>query len=215
MRAFLFLSNQELEKLNLNSEEKKVIKKYLNGNKIHRYRIDQSDQFLIYSDCDVKKEIANGVFPNLKKHLDFNRKYITSSNGPYGIHRPRKKLFFESKKIVTPSMFVNPIFAIDYNNNYYLGMSYNIIVQNDTEYELEYIIAILNSSFGKNWFNVNGKHRGAGVDIGVGKLEEFPIKNASVTIKNELKNLVLSLEQNYNAENDKKIDKIVNELYNS
>jgi adenine-specific DNA-methyltransferase len=209
------LSNQELEKLNLNSEEKKVIKKYLNGNKIHRYRIDQSDQFLIYSDCDVKKEIANGVFPNLKKHLDFNRKYITSSNGPYGIHRPRKKLFFESKKIVTPSMFVNPIFAIDYNNNYYLGMSYNIIVQNDTEYELEYIIAILNSSFGKNWFNVNGKHRGAGVDIGVGKLEEFPIKNASVTIKNELKNLVLSLEQNYNAENDKKIDKIVNELYNS
>lgn len=73
-------------------------------------------------------------------------------------------------------MFIDPEFAID-NENYFIGMSFISIIQRDKKYSLEYLLGILNSKYASNWFNVYGKKRGAGVDIGVNKLRTFPIPN--------------------------------------
>lgn len=212
-KGIFVLSKDELNSLNLTQDELTVIKKYIDGNDIKKYTLNFSNKYLIYSDGICKEKIKNGVFPNIKKHLDCMQKYITSSNKPYGIHRPRKKEYFENKKIITPSMFENPCFAIDYNNNYYVGMSFNCLIQKDVNYELEYILGILNSEFAKKWFYKNGKKRGIGVDIGVDKLRSFPIKITSKENKKAIINYVLSLQEEYSELKEKELNDLIDKIY--
>lgn len=213
-QGIFVLTKQEVNALNLTPLEHKMLKKYISGVNINKYSLSFSDNYLIYADSNFTKELKEGKYPNLKKHLKFMEKYITSSNKPYGLHRPRNKRFFENKKIICPSMFKEPSFAIDYKNNYYVGMSCNSLIQKDSNYELEYILGILNSDFAKDWFNNNGKKRGAGVDIGVTKLRSFPIKKASPETKDKIKTYVLNLQKNYSEKEQEKLNDTIRELYN-
>jgi len=208
------LSKNELEHLNLNSKENSIIKKYLEPTDIGKYLIDFHNNYLIYSDKEVIKKIQKDEYPNIKKHLDNFRIFITSSNKPYGLHRPRQKKYFDSPKIIFKEMFSNCEFALDYEKHY-VGMSFSVIIQKNVKFSLEYLLAILNSKLALYWFYKNAKHRGAGVDVGVKKLRTFPvninIKEMSspviyqyvfISCKNEITNFIHSL-----------IDAMVYELY--
>lgn len=174
------LSQDELENLNLNSKELRHIKKYIDPNDVDKYFINSnSGKYLIYSDSSLKLKIEkDDNFKNLKAHLLHMSPFITSSNKPYGLHRPRKSKFFEKDKIVFKSMFSKPEFDID-ETQLYFGMSFSSIIQKDEKYSLKYLLGILNSCFANKWFYTYGKQRGIGVDIGVEKLRLFPVKNAS------------------------------------
>ena len=113
------------------------------------------------------------------------RQFITSSNKPYGLHRPRKSIFFEKEKIVFKGMFSKPEFDID-ESKLYFGMSFSSIIKKDKTYSLKYLLGILNSSFANKWFYTYGKQRGAGVDIGVEKLRSFPVRKANEKIQKTL-----------------------------
>jgi len=169
---------------------------------------------LIYSDKDVVKRIQKGDYPNIKKHLEKFRMFITSSNKPYGLHRPRQKKYFDSPRIIFKEMFANCEFVLDYKEHY-VGMSFSVIIQKDVRYSLEYLLSILNSRLALYWFYKNAKHRGAGVDVGVQKLRMFPVnininemsspviyQYVFVSCKNEITNFLYSL-----------IDAMVYELY--
>ena len=52
------------------------------------------------------------------------------------------------------------------------------------------MLAILNSSLGKHWFNSSGKKRGVGVDIGVAVFRQFPIYKAVIKRQNLVEILV-------------------------
>lgn len=172
------LSKNEIMKLNLNQKEQLVLKKYLDPNDVDKYLINYKDKYLIYSDKKLKEKIKRDKqYLNLKKHLDRFKIFITSSNKPYGLHRPREKKYFEQPKIIFKNMFVNVGFSFDDEGKYYFGFSFSSIIQKNEKYDLKYILSILNSRFAENWFYKNGKKRGAGVDIGVQKLRQFPIKN--------------------------------------
>ena len=162
---------------------------------IDAYHINTSNpQYLIYTDDDGKRKISSNVggeYTTLKEHLDKLSNYITSSNAPYGIHRPRNKNAFTSKKIIGPSMFDSPTFAYD-SNSFFVGMSYNVITPQTTKFSLMYLLGILNSKYAKYWFWKNAKHRGVGVDVGVTKLREFPL------VKNPVHQIVKDIELNVN-----------------
>ena len=174
------LSEKEVSDLKLTSEEKKILKPYLDPSDVGRYVISKKEpKYLIYSDKNSKILIANDVaYKNIKKHLDKLKKYITSSNKPYGLHRPRKKVFFENSKIIFKNMFTRPQFVYD-DNKYYFGFSFSSVILNNDQYLLKYLLAILNSKFAEGWFYINGKMRGGGVDIGVEKLRTFPVATAT------------------------------------
>ncbi len=222
------LSNQELNSLKLNQLELKTIKKYLDPKDVFRYGIKtRHKRFLIYSDKEVKEQIKGGkMLPHIQKHLDKFALYITSSNKPYGLHRPREKKYFENPKIIFKNMFVRPEFAYD-KNAYYFGFSFSSIIQKDVKYNLKYILGILNSRFASLWYSKFGKERGAGFDIGVEKLRQFPIVQISSSDQKPFVNLVdkiiqITINDNY-ATNDKEqkivrgieeqIDKMVYKLY--
>lgn len=170
------LSKDELKKINLSDMEiNSVIKKYLDPTDISKYRINFSNKYLIYSDKDVKEAIARNKYPNIKRHLDKYSPFITSSNKPYGLHRPRVSKYFEKPKIIFKGMFTNNEFVLD-KNKYYVGMSFSLIIQKDKDFSLEYLLGVLNSKFALHWFYKTAKHRGAGIDVGVEKIRTFPIK---------------------------------------
>jgi hypothetical protein len=185
------LSEDELEELNLNNEEIEHIKPYVDPNDICKYSIEiQTKKFIIYSDKELKTRIENdNKLSNIKKHLDLFSPFITSSNKPYGLHRPRKQKYFEFPKIIFKGMFVYPEFEYD-DDKYYFGFSFSSIIQKNKNFSLKYLLALLNSRFAQKWFNTHGKQRGAGVDIGVEKLRLFPVLKANRDIQSLVSNLV-------------------------
>ena len=176
-QGIFVLNDEELKNLKLNEEEKKCVVKYLDTNDVFRWKISPKEpKWLIYSDKIIKKEIENNKkFSNLKKHLNRYINFITSSNKPYGLNRPRDSKYFNQKKIIFKGMFKNPEFTID-TKNYYVGMSFiSIIQKKEKKYSLEYLLGILNSKFASDWFNLLGKKRGVNVDIGIYKLKVFQL----------------------------------------
>ena len=213
------LSKPELNKLNLNSNERKHIVKYLDPNDIQAYSIEpQQSKFLIYSDKNAKTLIAtNGSFPNLKKHLQFYSDFITSSNAPFGLHRPRESKYFLEKKILFKGMFERNEFAID-TEKHFVGMSFISIVEKSPSkgFSLEFLLGLLNSKYGLNWFYTYGKKRGAGVDIGVEKLRTFPLpdkpnKKVEAIVKQIIAN---KSEHGDTTKYEQELDTIVYRLYN-
>lgn len=225
------LSDKEIDSLKLDDEEKTIIKKYLDISDVKRYSVNFERQYLIYSDKLVREKIASGEFPHLKAHLDKIRQFITSSNAPYGLHRPRESKYFENPKLICGGMFLTPQFCFD-DEKYYVGFSFSVIIEKDKKYNLKYLLGLLNSDFGKKWFDTNGKKRGVGVDIGVAVFRKFPVYKANAGQQKQIAILVDKIlelnkkinraEENSNEwlrlkseieKTDKEIDQKVYELY--
>lgn len=168
------MNEKEVKSLNLKLDEKKLLKPYINTNHIGRYEILFKNEYLLYLGKKERLDIANGLYPNIKIHLDSMSEFITSSNKPYGIHRTRNSRFFESPKIICKGMFLKPSFHYD-EDKYYCGFSFSVIIQKSNKFSLKSLLGIMNSELAQYWFLVNGKKRGVGVDIGVQVFREFPI----------------------------------------
>lgn len=109
------LSEDEMTELSLNRFEKESIKPYVDPSNVHKYWINNRfNDYLIYSDKELKSKIEHDPkFINLKRHLDRMSPFITSSNQPYGLHRARKRKYFERPKIIFKNMFAKPEFDYD------------------------------------------------------------------------------------------------------
>ena len=60
-------------------------------------------------------------------------------------------------------------------SKFFFGFSFSSIIQKEKNYDLKYVLAILNSNFALYWYQRNCKKRGAGFDVGVQKIRDFPI----------------------------------------
>ena len=222
------LTQNEVDALRLSEKEKRVLKKYLNPVNVFRYGVKEESKYLIYSDKHVRERIkSDRRYNRLKNHLDKFQGFITSSNAPYGIHRPRKDKYFIYPKIIFKSMFAKPEFTYD-TSEFFFGFSFSSIIKKDRDYDLKYILAILNSNLALYWYQRNCKKRGIGFDVGVRKIREFPIakvlrwqqeplivlvdKILAITEgKDYLEN---TAEQKRVREYEKQIDQLVYKLYN-
>jgi hypothetical protein len=181
------LTENELNKIGLSNDDD-IIKKYVDPNDIGKYKINLKEpKFLIYSDNENREHIASdNNYESLKSHLDLYSDFITSSNAPYGLHRPRKEVFFTQPKIIFKIMFKEPEFTYD-SSDLYFGFSFSSIINKpNNNHNLKYLLALINSKLANAWFNINGKQRGAGVDIGVNKLRTFPViisDNEAILVK--------------------------------
>jgi adenine-specific DNA-methyltransferase len=168
------LTENEVKILGFTKEETTLLKPYVNTLHIKRYALKFANEYLLYIGKQEREDIAKGKYPNVKKHLDNVKEFITSSNAPYGIHRTREQRYFEEPKLICKGMFLKPDFYLD-EDKYYCGFSFSVIIQKSKEYDLKLLLAIMNSKLGEYWFNLNGKKRGVGVDIGVKVFRLFPL----------------------------------------
>lgn len=217
------LTNDELQALHLNDNEKKFVKIFLEENSINKYYINDqiNRKYLLY----ITKENCINIddYPNIKAHLlkyrvimDKRRETLNGSNKWYHLHWPRKKEYFEQEKLVIPSMF--EINTVGYDiNNYYFGMSSNLITKKtDSDYSMKTILAILNSKFALDWFYKNGKKRGTGVDIGVAKLSLFPVPQKITNQDDIIKEVerIIKIIQDTNLKIDNKQLQIIEKIEN-
>ncbi|MBI5222776.1 MAG: N-6 DNA methylase [Candidatus Magasanikbacteria bacterium] len=230
------VNSEELKNLNLNEEEKSFVKKYLDTKDVSKYSISHNREHLLYINRENCPDISR--YPNLGKHLvrfknimDNRRETLKKSNQWFQMHWPRDNKYFESPKLICKGMFLSPEFCFD-NEKFYVGFSFSVIIQKNKDYDLKYLLGLLNSSYGENWFNANGKKRGVGVDIGVAAFRNFPVHKASKSQQKQIvvlvdKMLILNKELKEVVENsdqwkkikdeivktDKKIDEEVYKLY--
>ena len=174
------------ERLSFTNLEKQFLRKYLRGVDVSRYMFNYSNYYVFYIGNKENQDIKRNrkLYPNIVKHLDKYKKFITSSNAPYGIHRIRDPRFFEAPKIIGQNMFDNPSFTYC-AEGFYVNFAFNIIISNSNLYDLKYLLGILNSKFGAFWFNLNAKKRGVNNDLGVGVLRTFPVANIDFTNPND------------------------------
>lgn len=190
------LNKEELNKLRINSNELGIVKPYYTTEKIHKYYGNPDNDFwIIYADLYVRKNIKD--FPNIKNHLDKFKKIMTSDFKPYGLHRPREKIFFEGEKIL--SLRKTSKVSFTYTNfPCYVSRAFLIIKPNNIN--LKFLVGLLNSKLINYWLYYKGKRQGEQLQIDKEPLLELPLISPPDTDKQKIISLVnqmLSLQKEF------------------
>jgi len=168
------LSHKEFKELELEENEKKLVKPYFNTEQFSRfYAKNENDYWLIYTDSKFKNPDAILPYPNIKQHLDKFVDIITSDNKPYGLHRAREERFFQNEKIIVQRKCAGrPIFTYA-NFDTYVSATFYLI---QTErVNLKFLTALLNSKLIAFWLKNKGKMQGNNYQIDKEPLLEIPI----------------------------------------
>jgi len=218
------LEEMEIQGLKLTKAESGFVRPFYDEAAIGRFDLDRSASksllYLTKKNCPVIKGL-----PNIEKHLrqfklimDARRETVNGTIAWFQLHWPRDPRFFESPKVVLPSMFSLPCAAY-VSEAAYFGLGSNVVVGGSKPYSLKLLCAFLNSKVGTWWFYTHGKQRGVGVDIGVDRLRQFPLPKI-VSHVNEVETLVDQILakklKNHVADTtalEREIDQLVYALY--
>lgn len=177
------LSNNEKKELNFNKKELSLIKPYYTTEQLFKYYADDKNKYwLIYTKSDINDKINE--YPNIKKHLDKFKNIITSSNKPYGLHRPRKEDIFLKEKIIVARKSEKPNFTfVDFDS--YVSQTFNVIKTD--RFDLKILSTILNSKLIEFWLKFNGKIQGNLYQLDKEPLLKIPIiREIPENIKKEI-----------------------------
>ncbi len=174
------LSLEEYRLLNLNDNEKELVKPFYTTNELHRYYGNKyHDLWIIYTDSSFKNKDKIKPYPNIKKHLDKFQKVITSSNKPYGLHRSREEKFFKGEKIISlRKCSGKPTFTYTDFDCY---VSQTFFVIKSDRINLKYLTAIFNSELIAFWLKYKGQMQGSNYQIDKRPLLSIPIKKIEDT----------------------------------
>ena len=203
-QGIFVLSNEERDKLYLNSYETEIIKPYYTTNQIKRYYVDSENElWTIYTDSSFKESTKMIDYPNIKNHLDKFIQIFTSDNRPYGLHRARNQRFFENEKVFAVRKSVDhPVFSYcDFPC--YVSQTFNIIQTNRVN--LKYLTGLLNSKLIEFWLRNKGKMQGANFQLDKEPLQQIPIAVPSKQIQELVSHFVdciISLKTNYGRLNN-------------
>jgi adenine-specific DNA-methyltransferase len=226
------LKKKEMLNLRLNQFEKSKIKSLFKNSDIARYYCKtESDFFLIDLFWPNDRDIDIKTIPNLMNHLKkyeailSNRKENANgidkaiAKGIYWFASVRRKLDFETEKIISPQRSRRNTFA--YNNMpWYASADVYFITKKDKSFSLKYILALLNSKLYYIWLYHKGKMKGETLELYQKPLSEIPIKRISSTEQDpfiKLVDQILSAKQkdpNTDTSNlEKQIDEMIYKLY--
>ena len=142
-------------------------------------------------------------YPHLKAHLDIFAKVITSSNGPYGLHRARKESVFTGEKILSLRKVSRPTFTYT-DFDCYVSQSYNVIKTD--RWNAKALTALLNSNVVSFWLRYKGKMQGDNYQIDREPLLSIPLTNLNENDSSQLASLVEqqidALRQSMSAKSD-------------
>jgi len=214
------LSLEEYRLLNLNDNEKDLVKPFYTTNELDRYYGNKHhDLWIIYTDSSFKNKDKIKPYPNIKNHLDKFQKVITSSNKPYGLHRSREEKFFKDEKIISLRKCSDkPTFTYTDFDCY---VSQTFFVIKSDRINLKYLTAIFNSELIAFWLKYKGQMQGNNYQVDKRPLLSITIKKIEDTKPFEMMvDYIIALkqgdEEKYQFEIEffeRLIDTMVYELY--
>jgi len=175
--GIFLLSTAEVKRIARTKAERQLIKPYFTTRQISRYFADsRTSVWMLYTTSEL--ELAPNC-RSVKRHLDRFQPVITSSNKPYGIHRPRDPYFHVGEKILALRKTSKPDFAyVTFPS--YVTQTFNIIKPRSRSYDLRYLTGILNSKLAYFWFWHKGKHQGELLQIDKEPLMRFPLRTVDL-----------------------------------
>lgn len=218
------LSPDELNSIQINDDEKDVIKNFIKNSNIKKYSFESNKDKLIY----LRWEDNLFKYPNIKNHLLRFKDILKDQADRYGedypwfaLHRPRDQNIFESKnKILVPYRNRSNVFGYS-EDAIYSSRDVFFIRTKDINYDLKYILALLNSKLFYIWLYFKGKRKGQTLELYHTPLSNIPIKKITKEDQQLFINLIdaiLSLDD-YKSQEKKfyqlqsNIDDIVYDLY--
>ena len=210
------LTDNEIKKLSLNENEKKLLKPLYESELLTKYTYKKDNhKYIIYTDSSFKDISQMKEYPILKKHLDNFKEVITSDNKPYGLHRARKEEFFIENKIVSLRKTSEPYFCYLDKPSYFMAEFY--ILKTD-RIDMKYLTGLLNSKLVAFWLKHMGKMQGSNYQIDKEPLMNIPIKIADENSENKIIDLVDEIIELKKLNKDtqtleEKIDEMVYDLY--
>ena len=197
------LSNEEYEKLNLNSNEKELIKPfYTTGELGSFYGNPKNSYWIIYTNSSFKNGEKMIPYPNVKQHLDKFLQVFTSVNKPYGLHRSRDEKYFKGEKIFSlRKCSVRPRFTYT-DFDAYVNRTFMVI--KTERINQRFLTGLLNSNLIAFWLKYKGKMQGSNYQIDKNPLLNLPLINPNKEIQAKISELVTQIIEN----NQKKIDYI-------
>ncbi|MBN2890909.1 MAG: Eco57I restriction-modification methylase domain-containing protein, partial [Bacteroidales bacterium] len=179
-QGIFVITDNELNSLNLNDREMKLIKPLYTTNELLKIYANRNNKFwIIYTDSSFKNSSKIKPYPNIKQHLDRFQSIITSSNKPYGLHRSRKEEFFKGEKITSLRMCSKtPVFSYT-NFDCYVLQTYFVI--KSFRINLKYLSSLLNSTLIHFWLKQKSGSLGNVLQIDKPQIMNIPIKKIENT----------------------------------
>jgi hypothetical protein len=211
------LSKRELKDLDIESNERELIKPYFTTEELGRYYANPKNKlWVIYTGSEFKNSKAMQPYPNLKKHLDRFKNVITSDNRPYGLHRAREERFFLGESIVAQRKCPNrPSFTYT-DFNCYVSATFYLIQTG--RLNMKYLTGLLNSKLITYWLRNKGKMQGNNYQIDKEPLLAIPLIIPTEEFSKAIENIVVKILENKSEEEDtttleQEIDNLVYKLY--
>ena len=196
--GIFILSSDEIKKLNFNKSEKKLLKKFYKNSQIERYFTSKdTDQYLI-----SVNEIDNiSDYPNIEQHLRKYKSILDSRHRNFALRKADKegKWFalqtyrpttnFEGEKIIPP--YRSKVSRFSYSSGpFYGSVDIFYISVNDSNFDIFYILGIINSNLMLYWLLKNCKKKGEILELYTEPLNNIPIKMVNHDKQIELSNIV-------------------------
>lgn len=161
-------------------------KKFLDGNCVSKYNIDWDGKWICY-DSDLNKKELDNKKKSFKALKNDNHEFKRKSQS--GV-RLREKYIFEQTKIITRQNAKRIIGTLD-EENYYVKNSLHNILLKDKNYDLKFILGILNSKLMDFYFqNKIGKTGELFSQMKVEYVKQLPIFNLTKTDENISKEII-------------------------
>ena len=237
-KGIFVLSENELKQMHLSDEEIKKIKKFYKNSDIYKYCIREKNRYYIIYINDIETEMELLKLNNLHSHfLNFKQDLLSrAENGVlksankkgkwWALKTDRPNGNFNVANIVCPQRNKDNIFGYA-ENGMLASVDVFFISLNNQNYDLKYILALLNSFLMYFWLYRMGKRKGELLELYSEPLQYIPIKKTDDSTQNKFVSVVdkilaitqtedyLQNEEKQNAvkEYEKQIDIMVYKLY--
>ena len=186
-RGVFVLTADEVAALNLNEREQSLLRPYYSLSSVGRFEVAPipSHQILYLTKTTAPRlEEIPGIAGHLEpfRTVLLRRREVQSGQIDWWhLHWPREERLFNAPRILCLQMGQEPRFAFAERPTY-VGFSMHVIVERNASLfhespriSLAALTAILNSSYGRRWFETHAKRRGAHLDISGTILKQFPL----------------------------------------
>lgn len=212
------ISRQQAEVLKL---EKQLLKPNVKNQNIKRWIIEPGDKFVVMT----RNEDQIEKYPNIRKYLESHRKalekrqrVLTGKRKWYAVSIPQNwQIFNTCPKILAPYRAPENRFALDKVGYFNDGGDVRGLILKDSWKEkmsLEYILALLNSTLIRFWYQRAGKRKGKLLEFFTRPLSRIPVKIPPPEDHHRVVQLVKKIIQLYSSGSGKPADQEVKSIEN-
>ena len=172
------IDEQQRQALGLSAEEEKLLKPYPRPEEL--VSGSPPKRWLIHATAKTWPELE--MYPNLARHLarfrpimEARRETRTNVRPWWQLHWPRQDDIWSKPKLVIPQMAAQPTF-IPIQTTLCVPFCCNMFIPfPQYERHLEQFAELFASPLWREWFEVNAKHRGIGLDLTISCLKRVPV----------------------------------------